>query len=118
LINAFSVTSRRRRGTILPFVGPRARDPEHDSIFNIASAYAQKYCGEIREQGAQPPTNSENLKRALEKLKEALRGELDYAETVRAKWTEKGESFDCFADDKEFRIESSVFVWEQLVIFL
>lgn len=76
---------------------------EHDSIFNIASAYAQKHCSEIHRQEAEQGMNSENRKLALEKLKEALRGEPDYAETVRTKWIRRGESFDCFADDKEFR---------------
>ena len=76
---------------------------ESDSIFNVASAYAQKYCDELRAAGKSEYLDSENRRLALAKLKEALRGEPEYVETVRSKWTQTGESFDCFLHDKDFR---------------
>jgi len=77
---------------------------ESDSIFNVASAYAQKHCAELRERGMQQHVSSENRKLALAKLKEALRYQPEYAATVKDKWTQKGESFDCFLHDKDFRL--------------
>jgi len=76
---------------------------ESDSIFNIASAYAQKYCAELRESGKTQDPESANRRQALSKLKEALRGQPDYVETVRSRWTRPGESFDCFLRDPDFR---------------
>jgi tetratricopeptide (TPR) repeat protein len=77
---------------------------ESDSIFNVASAYAQKYCGELRELGVQQHVSSGNRKLALLKMKDALRYQPEYADTVKNKWTQKGESFDCFLHDKDFRL--------------
>jgi tetratricopeptide (TPR) repeat protein len=77
---------------------------ESDSIFNVETAYAQKYCDELRESGMRQDVSSANRKRALEELKEALRGEPEYADTVKNKWTQEGESFDCFLHDKDFRV--------------
>jgi hypothetical protein len=76
---------------------------EFDSVFNIACAYAQKYCIELRLSGLPQDLNSENRKLALSRLKEALYAEPEYKETVRTKLTKVGESFDCFIHDKEFR---------------
>jgi len=76
---------------------------ESDSVFNMASAYAQKYCAELRTSGKTQDRDSENRRQALDKLKEALRGEPDYVETVRNKWTQSGASFDCFLHDPDFR---------------
>lgn len=76
---------------------------ESDSIFNMASAYAQKYCAELHTSGKIRDRESENRRQALSKLKEALRGEPDYVETVRNKWTQSGGSFDCFLHDPDFR---------------
>lgn len=76
---------------------------ESDSIFNIASAYAQKYCAELRERGKTQDPESANCRQALSKQKDALRGQPDYVETVRSKWTLPGASFDCFLRDQDFR---------------
>jgi tetratricopeptide (TPR) repeat protein len=76
---------------------------ESDSVFNVASAYAQKYCGELSQSGQSSNPDSVSRKLAISNLREALRGEPEYAETVRTKWTEKGESFDCFLSDRDFR---------------
>jgi tetratricopeptide (TPR) repeat protein len=75
---------------------------ETDSIFNVACAYAQKYCEEVRGSGGSQQLQSKNREQALSKLKEALKGEPEYAETVRTKWTKPGESFECFVQDAEF----------------
>ncbi len=76
---------------------------ESDSIYNVASAYAQKYCRELQSVGKAQDVTSENRRLALAKLKEALRGEPEYVEVVKSKWTQKGASFDCFLHDGEFR---------------
>jgi tetratricopeptide (TPR) repeat protein len=75
---------------------------ESDSLFNIASAYAQKYCDEVRKTGT-ANASSPSRRAALKKLEEALHAQPDYAQTVRAKWAQKGESFECFAEDNDFR---------------
>ena len=75
---------------------------ESDSTFNIASAYAQKYCEELRKAKTKQNEASANRKLALEKLQEALRAQPDYVDTVKERWTKKGESFDCFVNDTEF----------------
>jgi hypothetical protein len=46
---------------------------------------------------------SENRKKALQFLQEGLRLDPDYAKTVRDVWTEKDESFHCFASDSKFQ---------------
>jgi len=71
---------------------------ETDTLFNIACAYAQKYCRSLRKGQSDPRDH----RLALDTLKEALEGEPDYAETVRRTYAEKGESFECFASDREF----------------
>jgi hypothetical protein len=76
---------------------------EFDSVFNIACAYAQKYCGELLLGDQTQKLDSENRKLALSKLKEALYSEPEYEGTVRTKWTEPGDSFDCFLHDRDFR---------------
>lgn len=82
-----------------------ARFPdESDSLFNAACGYAQKYCKELQASNQSENLESENRRMALIRLKEALEGEPEFAETVRTKWVEKDESFDCFSRDREFRI--------------
>jgi tetratricopeptide (TPR) repeat protein len=71
-----------------------------DSLFNLASAYAQAFCENVPDLG--PP--NETHEKALTYLRRALQREPDYAETIRTKWIEKGESFACFVSDKEFRM--------------
>jgi hypothetical protein len=73
-----------------------------DAKFNIACSYAQKYCTSRRAKHTDDDQRSKDRKSALDNLREALYGEPDYAATVRAKWTLKGESFDCFASDPDF----------------
>jgi len=75
---------------------------ESDSLFNIACGYAQLYCNELKALGDARKNESEYRTAALRALKRALAEQPEYAETVRTKWTAQGESFDCFADDKEF----------------
>ncbi|HLW84339.1 MAG TPA: hypothetical protein VKR60_03935 [Candidatus Sulfotelmatobacter sp.] len=72
-----------------------------DSLFNIACAYAQAYC---EGPGAEPglENSDDNQAKALDFLRQALLKEPDYASVVRAKWTAKGESFECFAADPQF----------------
>lgn len=76
---------------------------DQDAPFNIACAYAQMYCEELRSGKTTSNAQSSNREKAIEQLTEALRRDPDYAETVRTQWTEKGESFDCFASDPEFQ---------------
>lgn len=71
-----------------------------DTLFNVACAYAQKYCGEV---GQDKADQSDNRKMALSTLRDALSRNPGYAEIVRIKWTQRGESFDCFARDEDFR---------------
>jgi tetratricopeptide (TPR) repeat protein len=71
-----------------------------DTLFNMACAYAQKYCSEARPDEAE---ESPNRKTALSTLRDALSRNPGYAEIVRTRWTQKGESFDCLASDEEFR---------------
>jgi tetratricopeptide (TPR) repeat protein len=74
-----------------------------DARFNMASAYAQMYCNELRSKKMSSDPQSDNRKRALEFLQEGLRLDPDYAKTVRNVWTQKDESFNCFASDSEFQ---------------
>jgi len=76
---------------------------EFDSVFNIACAYAQMYCDELRSSGQKEDLHSKNRRLALDKLKEALRSDSEYAETVGTKWTLPNESFHSFLHDAEFR---------------
>jgi tetratricopeptide (TPR) repeat protein len=71
-----------------------------DTLFNLACAYAQAYCeGADAEPGLDWATTHEN---ALSYLRQALAKEPDYVSVVYPKWTTAGESFECFAQDKEF----------------
>jgi tetratricopeptide (TPR) repeat protein len=71
-----------------------------DALFNIACAYAQAYCeGQNAEAGLDWATTHEN---ALSYLRQALAREPDYVSVIYPKWTNPGESFECFAQDKEF----------------
>ncbi|MGO9434764.1 MAG: tetratricopeptide repeat protein [Terracidiphilus sp.] len=74
---------------------------ESDTFFNIACAYAQKYCRGVRC-NASGNELANNRQLALKNLKEALRCEPEMAETVREKYSQKGESFDCLANDDEY----------------
>lgn len=70
-----------------------------DSLFNLACAYAQAFCEGVPDLG--PP--DECHRKALAYLRQALQREPEYADTVRTRWIEKGESFACFVSDKDFR---------------
>ena len=107
-----SMIARQWLGLFLLNVPGRLRDAIHysedyrklfgedtDSLFNIACAYAQSFCDGNGELG----TAEEARKQALEYLRQALKRDPDYAETVRTKWIEPGESFACFGTDNEFR---------------
>lgn len=76
---------------------------ESDTYFNEAYAYAEKYCAELHASGAKANPESQNRLSALSKLRDALRDQSDMKETVRDKWTEAGEGFDCLLHDREFR---------------
>jgi len=76
---------------------------ESDTLFNSACGYAQMYCRELGIEGKKENLSSENRRMALLRLKEALKAQPDYAETVRTDWIEPGESFACLAKDREFR---------------
>ena len=81
-----------------------ARFPdESDSLFNSACAFAQLYCKEIKDCKMSADLSSEFRRKALEKLREGLLIEPEFAETVRNKLTEPGDSFDCMSTDSEFR---------------
>ena len=71
-----------------------------DTLFNVACAYAQKYCSGARQGGTD---QSHNRQMALSTPRDALSRNPGYAEIVRTKWTQKGDSFDCLAGDDEFR---------------
>jgi tetratricopeptide (TPR) repeat protein len=75
-----------------------------DARFNIASAYAQMYCYELKAEKKKSDDQSDNRKKALEFLQQGLTRDPDFGETVRTKWTEKGESFDCLADDPDLKL--------------
>jgi tetratricopeptide (TPR) repeat protein len=76
---------------------------EFDSVFNSACGYAQKYCKQIRVAGVDANPESEDRRRALARLKDALQAEPEYIDKVRDEWTKPGESFDCFVHDPAFR---------------
>jgi tetratricopeptide (TPR) repeat protein len=76
---------------------------DQDAPFNIACAYAQMYCKELKSNTKESDPQSINRSKAIENLAEALKRDPAYAETVRTKWTEKGQSFDCFGSDSEFQ---------------
>ena len=74
-----------------------------DARFNMASAYAQMYCNELKSKKISSDPESDNRKNALKYLQEGLKVDPDYAKTVGSEWIEKGESFECFASDSEFK---------------
>jgi tetratricopeptide (TPR) repeat protein len=76
---------------------------DQNAPFNIACAYAQMYCEELRSAKKASDLGSTTRSKAIEYLTEGLKRDPDYAETVRTKWTEKGESFDCFSSDPDFQ---------------
>lgn len=76
---------------------------ESDALFNVACAYAQKYCKQTRSGKETTTANAEDRRLALANLREALEADPDFAGTIREKWTKPGESFAYFARDKEFR---------------
>jgi len=76
---------------------------ESDTFFNEAYAYAMKYCAELHASGAKSDPQSQNRLNALSKLRDALRDQGEMKETVRDKWTEPGEAFDCLLHDQDFR---------------
>lgn len=76
---------------------------EGDSLFNSACGYAQIYCQEMKDGGSSKNSDSESRRLALERLKEALSVEPDYAQIVKTDWIQPGESFECFSKDPEFR---------------
>jgi len=76
---------------------------EQDSLFNAACGYAQKYCKELRRSKRSQDPDSENRRKALDLLKEALDKEPGYREVVRTEWIEPDESFECLSNDEEFR---------------
>jgi tetratricopeptide (TPR) repeat protein len=75
---------------------------DQDAPFNMACAYAQMYCRDLISSKKTTDPESDNRRKAIENLTEALRRDPNYADTVRTKWTAKGESFDCFTSDPEF----------------
>jgi len=74
---------------------------ESDAPYNIANAYARKYCREVRAGGKEVDPGNRQL--ALSNLKEALARQPAYADTVREKWTQPDGSFNCLLHDQEFR---------------
>lgn len=76
---------------------------ETDSFFNIAYAYAQKYCQELRESGQTTIPKSENRQRALSYLKSALQDQPAMTAKLQARWFEDGKGPDCLLKDHEFR---------------
>lgn len=76
---------------------------ETDSFFNIAYAYAQKYCQELRESGQTTIPKSENRQKALSYLKSALQDQPAMTAKLQARWFEDGKGPDCLLKDQEFR---------------
>jgi hypothetical protein len=69
-------------------------------LFNIACAYAQAYC---EGPDAEPGLDwKESHDKAIDYLRQGLEKEPDYVSVVYPKWTGKGESFECFANDPKF----------------
>ncbi len=75
---------------------------ETDSLFNIAYAFAGKYCEELRVDGIEGKYESENRKQALSFLREALLDQPEMIQTVK-RWTEPGRPFNCLLHDHDFR---------------
>lgn len=70
-----------------------------DCLFNLAAAYAQAFCEGVPDLGPSDQTHQ----KALSYLRQGLQRDKGYADVVKTKWIEKGESFDCLVSDKEFR---------------
>ncbi len=79
---------------------------ESDTFFNIARAYAHKYCNELASSEEKALPKSENRKRALENLKNGLRAQPDYAEILSKKWASPDpddEEWQCLMKDPDLR---------------
>jgi tetratricopeptide (TPR) repeat protein len=74
-----------------------------EALFNIALAYAKLYCSELRKAGITSRPDSENHKKALSNLDEALRRDPDYRQHVQENYSAKGASFECMDKDPEYR---------------
>lgn len=74
---------------------------ESDALYNIAKAYAKKYCRGLQAGEKQAHPSDRHL--ALSNLKEALDRQPAFAPTVRDKWTQRDGSFHCLLHDQEFR---------------
>jgi len=74
---------------------------ETDTFFNIAYAYATKYCRVHRF--SEDNTPLELRAKALSNLKNGLLGESTMVRTVRDDWTKRDNAFECFANDPEFQ---------------
>lgn len=73
---------------------------ESDSLFNMAYAYAAKYCEDIKKLGAGAPSANRNS--ALSVLTAALREQPQMKEIIRTKWLQQ-KQFACLAQDPELR---------------
>ncbi len=76
---------------------------DSDPLFNIAYVYAYKYCYDPINDDQLDERRSKNRRLALSTLKQALLSQPSMAETVRSKWIEPGNAFECFSKDNEFR---------------
>lgn len=74
-----------------------------DSMFNIALAYAKLYCRELKSAGKVAELDSDNRKRALEYMEEALKRDPDYRKHVQENYSSKGGSFECMESDPDYR---------------
>jgi len=79
---------------------------ESDSFFNIARAYARKYCSELRATGKASLPDSENRRQALAYLRKGLQAQREYLDAFRKKWVSdnpEGDDWKCLLQDEEFR---------------
>jgi hypothetical protein len=76
---------------------------ETDSLFNIAYASAWKYCKELQASGQSENLTSENRRKAISNLRQALQDQPDMATKIQAEWIKKGAGPECLSRDKEFR---------------
>jgi len=78
---------------------------ESDTFFNIARAYAVKYCRELESDGNTALPHSENRKQALEYLRKGLRAQPGYVDAFRKRWVSgspKTSDWKCLLQDPEF----------------
>lgn len=75
---------------------------ETDTAFVLAYAYAKKYGEELLTRGI-GENNSENRKRALNKLREGLIAQPMFGDIVRTKWVAPGGPCESLVHDPEFR---------------